>query len=193
MSPDDKVSAAGWRVVAGFLFSQIDSMFGEVLGLLVSLFTATSHPGFTTSSLSWLHMCFLVDPHAFLVAHSRLDFSFSQIATVPLALALLDAVSVVKAFWYSGPLRRHVLRCGTTFFLTKGGMYEWNTHTDRWCCLAISSPGNDLDLSCACAHPYPTCTFSYSALDLTTWQFQSPNRMKISEAGISTITGQSSS
>ena len=52
----EKVSAAGWRVFEDFLFSlgfcQIDSMFGEVLGLLIFLLAATSLPGFPASPLS---------------------------------------------------------------------------------------------------------------------------------------------
>ena len=110
----EKVRAVGWRVLEDFLFSlgicQIDSMFGEALDLLIFLLvfqhlhlnlTALSTAAFHYQT-SLHHRCFLVDPQMFSLIFSRLDFP--HISSVPLLLALLEAVSMMNTFWYSEPL-----------------------------------------------------------------------------------------
>ena len=78
--------------------------------LLPSFFQVFQHLCFSLSALStvifhhqvsFCYLCFLVDPHTFSAAFNRLDFSFSQVPSVPLPLALLEVVSVKKVFWYS--------------------------------------------------------------------------------------------
>ena len=110
----EEIKVAGWKVLVDFLFSlgfcQMNSMFGKVLGLLIFVLAATILPVILcvfSASLLFLdcivdsripspglfrHLCFLVDLDAFSVALSRIHFSFSQISSVPLPLALLGVV-----------------------------------------------------------------------------------------------------
>ena len=107
-----------WRVLAYFMFvlgfCQIDSMFGQPLGLLIFLF-ATAFP---FSSISTFLDCtvddrnrppdtfspaaFLVNLHTFSAAFRKLDFRFPQITSLPSPLALLGAVSVLKTYQDKG-------------------------------------------------------------------------------------------
>ena len=143
LDPVVQVSAAGWRVHEDFLFSlgfcQIGSMFGEALGLLIFLLASTILEDFPASLLflDWtvdssipspglfVPLVFLGRPTHIFSCFSRLDFSFSQISSVPLPLEFLEIISVMKALWYSnwasGSLRHQVLRRGTNFFLLGEG------------------------------------------------------------------------
>ena len=118
----ENVRAAGRRVLENFLlslgFCQVDSMFGEPLGIKIFLLAATILPGFAASPLfpDYTVNSHIPPPGLFLppVIVSRpahifnclqqtglfLD-SFPQISSFPLPLALLDVVDAMKTFWNS--------------------------------------------------------------------------------------------
>ena len=51
--------------------------------------------------LECFHRCFLVNPHTLSAAFRKRDFSFPQSSSFPWLLALLVAITLTKAFWYS--------------------------------------------------------------------------------------------
>ena len=101
------------KVLEKFLFCQgICQVFGETLGLLLLLLAVIFLPDFPIPPLfpgctvdscipppgTFSPPIILVNQRTFLISFSKLDFSFPQISLVPLPLALLALVSVMRAF-----------------------------------------------------------------------------------------------
>ena len=157
-----KVRAVGWRICEDFLLRILPNRQHAWWGAWPSYIPPRWHFSSRFSSISDFPDCTvdnhiptpgLFTPLMFLgrPTHSciqQIEIQPSPDLFVPLSLALLEVVSVIKAFWYSdsasASLRCQVLSWGTNFFLAEGEMSAWKSQTNRWICLATSSPGTTL-------------------------------------------------